>query len=170
MRHTTETWPGMGDRIRQRIRELGYQRVEDFTQDKRYSLGLFYKWMGEKVYPSKTNILRLARDLDVTLRWLMWGTATHIEGVPVDLLARPPAHLQPATFEEKRALMGAAFTKPMKKKPKPKRARAISGGSAALENLATTSGYYVKRTLRWLGWTPYRRRRPCLQPQVALAA
>ena len=32
------------------------------------------------------------------------------------------------------------------------------------------AGYYVKRALAWVRWTPYRRRSPCLHPQVALAA
>lgn len=168
MRPTSEAWPGMGERIRQRLQELGYERVEDFTQDKRYGLGLFYKWLGEKVYPSKANIIRLARDLGVTLRWLMWGTATHIDGVPVDVLAVPPADLMPETMAEKRAFMEAAFAPPKKKG---RRRHPIAGGSvddgtqgvAELADVLLLIGRWLSRLLA--PWA-----QPLLHPMVSAQA
>lgn len=129
MRKSTEVWPGMGERIGQRLRELGYRSVEDFTQRRRYSLGLFYKWMREQAAPRRANIVRLALDLDVSLRWLMFGNATHVEGVPVDvLMAGLPADVQPETMDEKRRFMERAFKTPRRGKPG-------AGGSAASASL-----------------------------------
>ncbi len=84
MTKSAEMWPGMGERIYQRLQELGYKSVEDFTQKRGYGLGLFYKWIRGEVAPRRSNVIRLASDLDVSLQWLMFGTATHVEGVPVD--------------------------------------------------------------------------------------
>jgi hypothetical protein len=121
MRRSSETWPGIGDRIAQRLQELGYPSVEAFTQQRHYSLGLFYKWIGEAVAPKRANLLRLARDLKVPLRWLLFGTATHIDGIPVDILAvNVPCDIQPETTKEKRRMFARGTS----------RLRPIAGGSS----------------------------------------
>jgi hypothetical protein len=79
-------WPGLAERLNQRIRER-YASVEDFTKAfpaSRYKLGLVYRWITGQVPPSNENLFRLARDLELPMRYLLFGTATHVFGIPVD--------------------------------------------------------------------------------------
>ena len=156
MRRSTEAWPGSGERIRKRLQDFGVT-VEEFCRAHHYHLGLFYKWMGERVAPRRENVIRLARDLDLPIRWLLFGDATYVDGVPVDVLvAGLPADLQPETLEEKRRFFTAAFDQPKptrtRRKPVP-----IAGGSTNDGTKGVDAAIDVLRLIgRWLRAGLYR--------------
>jgi transcriptional regulator with XRE-family HTH domain len=72
-------WPGLGDRIKQRLVELGYQQTNGkpdilgFSLKHSYIAMYLYKWANAGVMPSRENIERLARDLNVSAPWLLFG-------------------------------------------------------------------------------------------------
>src|SRR5258706_12601420 len=80
----SEAWPGFGQRVRQRLRELGYVRpdggedISTFTVKKGYVVTLFYKYLSNTT-PSRENLLRLANDLDVRPSWLLFGDAPQVD-------------------------------------------------------------------------------------------
>ena len=65
-------WPGLGDRIRQKIRELGHENAAQFADAKGYRVTYVYKWISGTL-PSRDNLLRLAKDLRVSPAWLLFG-------------------------------------------------------------------------------------------------
>ena len=73
-----EEWPGLGERIRQRIRELGMVTpsgkadIATFTTTHGYVITGFYKWLTNTT-PERETLLRLARDLEVSPAWLLFG-------------------------------------------------------------------------------------------------
>ena len=72
-------WPGLGERIRQRLVELGYKQangkpdVLGFSLKHSYIPMYVYKWANAGVMPSQENVERLARDLNVSAPWLLFG-------------------------------------------------------------------------------------------------
>jgi transcriptional regulator with XRE-family HTH domain len=72
-------WPNIGDRIRERLLRLGYERngkpdVMRFALEKGVLPVYLYRWIGGAT-PDYDNIIRLARDLETSPGWLMFGDA-----------------------------------------------------------------------------------------------
>ena len=70
----------MGDRIRERLKALGYWKegrleVSRFCDDKSYRPQYVYAWLGDRV-PAYENLVRLARDLSVPPEWIMFGAGS----------------------------------------------------------------------------------------------
>lgn len=75
-------WPGIGDRIALRMRDLGYWDSEQDRPDVRrfcndhaannYSVVQFYVWFADGV-PDRQNLEYLAHDLKCDLAWLLLG-------------------------------------------------------------------------------------------------
>jgi hypothetical protein len=70
-------FPGMADRIRLRLRALGYWKndrpdVTRFGVEKGYPPGYLYPWLKDST-PTFENLQRLVKDLDVPLAWLLLG-------------------------------------------------------------------------------------------------
>jgi transcriptional regulator with XRE-family HTH domain len=74
-------WPGLGKRLRERLVELGYRQANGkpdilgFSIKHSYLAMYLYKWANAGVMPSHENVERLAKDLDVTAPWLLFGDA-----------------------------------------------------------------------------------------------
>lgn len=72
-------WPGLGERIRQRLLDLGYVQgdgkpdIMRFCDERRYRSTYFYKWANYNVTPDASNLERLASDLGVTPELLVFG-------------------------------------------------------------------------------------------------
>jgi transcriptional regulator with XRE-family HTH domain len=72
-------WPGLGDRIKQRLVELGYTQANGkpdilgFSLKHFYTATYMYKWLNAGVMPSRETIERLAKDLNVSPSWLLFG-------------------------------------------------------------------------------------------------
>lgn len=92
-----QRWPGFGDRVRQRLLALGYVRpdgqahISRFTTEKGYVITLFYKYL-DNTTPDRENLLRLARDLQVSPAWLLFGDDL---GSPAIAAAPAPAPARP---------------------------------------------------------------------------
>ena len=89
-------WPNIGDRMRQRLLHLGFVRdgkadVMRFALERGYHHVYLYRWIGGAT-PDYDNIIRLARDLETSPSWLMFGEAG--TSVPV---APPTAERHPLT-------------------------------------------------------------------------
>jgi PAS domain S-box-containing protein len=70
-------FPGLGDRIRLRLRELGYWKrgradVLRFCHEQRYRPQYVYAWLKDRV-PTYENLQRLAADLGTSMPWIMFG-------------------------------------------------------------------------------------------------
>lgn len=71
---------GVGERIRQRLRETGYTRpngdlrVADFCMDHRFNTSFVYDWMADRRTPLK-ELERLATALETTPAWLCFGVS-----------------------------------------------------------------------------------------------
>ena len=70
-------FPGVGQRVGQRLRALGYWRngrpdVARFCSEKDYRPQYVYAWLGDRI-PAYDNLTRLAHDLDVAPEWVMFG-------------------------------------------------------------------------------------------------
>jgi len=69
---------GVGERIAERLRALGYWRldgkpnVRKFCEDKRYDKTTVYYWLADRSTPTK-ELERLARDLKTTPAFLIFG-------------------------------------------------------------------------------------------------
>src|SRR5438093_10846146 len=62
-------FPGVGQRVRQRLRALGYWKdgrpdVGRFCSERDYRPQYLYAWLGDRI-PTYDNLARLARDLEV---------------------------------------------------------------------------------------------------------
>ena len=72
-------WPGLGERIRQRLVEIGYKQdngkpdIIAFSLKHTYLPMYVYKWANAGVMPSRENVERLAADLKVPAPWLLFG-------------------------------------------------------------------------------------------------
>lgn len=67
-------WPGLGERINQRIRELGFKNAAQFADAKGWRITYIYKWAGGTT-PDRENLEKLAKDLGVHPAWLLFGDA-----------------------------------------------------------------------------------------------
>jgi transcriptional regulator with XRE-family HTH domain len=82
-------WPGLGERIRQRLVELGYKQsngkadILAFSLKHSYLPMYLYKWVNAGVMPSRENVEKLSRDLNVSAPWLLFGNE-------VDKAPNPP--------------------------------------------------------------------------------
>src|SRR5437773_6071657 len=70
-------FPGVGQRVRQRLRALGYWKdgrpdVGRFCSERDYRPQYLYAWLGDRI-PTYDNLARLARDLEVPPEWRMSG-------------------------------------------------------------------------------------------------
>jgi hypothetical protein len=71
-------WPNIGERIKERIVSLGFQHYDGrpnvgvFSLQRDYNPVYLYRWIGGAT-PDYENIIRLARDLEVSPCWLMFG-------------------------------------------------------------------------------------------------
>ena len=71
-------FPGIGQRVRERLRALGYSKngrpdVARFCGERDYRPQYLYAWLGDRI-PTYDNLVRLARDLEVPPAWIMFGT------------------------------------------------------------------------------------------------
>ena len=86
-------FPGVGIRIQARLKALGYSKngrpdILRFCQERAYRPQYLYAWLRGRL-PAWENLVRLARDLDVSPEWVMFGTG---EGpVAARLRAAPEA-------------------------------------------------------------------------------
>jgi hypothetical protein len=86
---------GVGDRMRTRLRGLGYVkpsgelRVSDFCMDHRYHPTMFYDWLADRRTPIK-DLPRLAQDLATTESYLLFGVET-----PLTPSVGPPGEVHP---------------------------------------------------------------------------
>lgn len=65
-------WPGLGERIKQRVEDLGFKNIAQFADAKGYRITYAYKWAAGTT-PDRENLERLARDLQVHPAWLLFG-------------------------------------------------------------------------------------------------
>jgi len=70
-------FPGVGDRIRQRLHTLGYWKdghadVSRFCRDHGYLTQSMYGWINNTI-PNYSNLLKLAKDLRTNPAWLLLG-------------------------------------------------------------------------------------------------
>jgi len=89
-------FPGVGRRIRQRLRVTGYWKdgrpdITRFCADKGYRPQYLYAWLGDRV-PSYDNLVRLARDLDVATEWVMFGAGASGRSDPAGPRTSPRTH------------------------------------------------------------------------------
>ena len=75
----TPRTPRLGTRIAERFEKLGYWRkgkpdVRRFCHENRYLPQYVYGWLKDRV-PSMRNLEKLARDLQTTSAWLLFGDA-----------------------------------------------------------------------------------------------
>src|SRR2546430_1363758 len=73
-------FPGVGQRVRQRLRALGYWKdgrpdVGRFCSERDYRPQYLYACLGDRL-PTYDNLARLARDLEVPPEWVMFGTGS----------------------------------------------------------------------------------------------
>src|SRR5262245_2011775 len=79
-------WPGLGDRIRERIVALGFTTkdgsadVQRFALAKGYLPNYLYRW-GTDTTPDRDNLLRLAKDLECSPAWLLFGVEVKLPRV-----------------------------------------------------------------------------------------
>lgn len=66
-------FPGFGERILQRLNELG-ETPASFLAKNKYTRASFYHWTTGRT-PGFKRLQKLARDLDVSLCWLLLGDA-----------------------------------------------------------------------------------------------
>ena len=86
-------WPNIGERIKERLLALGFQRpngqpdVMRFSAERRFLHVYIYRWLSGSL-PDYHNMIRLAEDLKCSPCWLMFGDAgVLVPGAPVE---KPP--------------------------------------------------------------------------------
>jgi len=72
-----QKWPGIGGRIRERLRAIGYWKADKpdvmrFCIERGYIPTYVYKWLTDTT-PSRENLYQLGDDLGVTAAWLLLG-------------------------------------------------------------------------------------------------
>lgn len=86
-------FPGLGDRIRGRMRALGYWRPDNkpdvlrFADEKGYMRNYIYGWLAGRT-PTYGYLLKLAKDLQVSLADLCFGEESRSSGHPYTLSPR----------------------------------------------------------------------------------
>ena len=65
-------WPGLGERIMERIAALGYANAAQFADAKHYRVTYVYKWISGTT-PDRRNLDRLSKDLKCSPAWLLFG-------------------------------------------------------------------------------------------------
>ena len=89
-------YTGVGTRIREQMVKLGYVRpdgepdVQRFSWDFRYDRTLLYAWLADKATPFK-DLIRLARDLQISVEWLLTGQERATSGKAPRRQGRPTA-------------------------------------------------------------------------------
>ena len=73
-----EKFPGVSERIKERLEALGYWKndrpdVTRFARERGYLPSYVYKWLNEKVVPDYANLHKLAADLGVPMAWILFG-------------------------------------------------------------------------------------------------
>ena len=95
---------GLGERLRTRLRALGYWKndrpdVARFALERGYRPQYIYAWLRDRV-PDYENLIRLARDLNVTPDWLRFGAETNEQvAAAVGVKAPEPRTKRPPAFE-----------------------------------------------------------------------
>src|SRR5438034_3006210 len=89
-------FPGVGQRVRQRLRALGYWKdgrpdVGRFCSERDYRPQYLYAWLGDRI-PTYDNLARLARDLEVPPEWVMFGTGSPTRRDALDAVDRSEEH------------------------------------------------------------------------------
>ncbi|MGH7264042.1 MAG: PAS domain-containing protein, partial [Candidatus Rokuibacteriota bacterium] len=79
-------FPGLGDRMRGRLKALGYWRqnrpdILRFCAERDYRPQYVYAWLKDRV-PTYANLRRLARDLDAPIAWLVFGREAESAALP----------------------------------------------------------------------------------------
>ena len=77
---TTPQWPGFGKRLVESIQKAGFPNVAQFADAKGYRITYAYKWASGTT-PDPENLIRLTKDLGVSLEWLLRGD--EVSKVPV---------------------------------------------------------------------------------------
>lgn len=77
---TTPQWPGFGKRLVESIHKAGFPNVAQFADAKGYRITYAYKWASGTT-PDPENLIRLTKDLGVSLEWLLRGD--EVSKVPV---------------------------------------------------------------------------------------
>ena len=80
-------WPGVGPRLVQRLKDLGYTSertktgadLQGFALKHAYPTQYMQKWANDLATPDRENLLRLTRDLGVRLEWLLVGEGPNPE-------------------------------------------------------------------------------------------
>lgn len=72
------TFPGLGDRIAQRLTALGYVRqgrpdIARFIREYGYDPRSFYPWANNNRVPRFETLIKLAADLETSPAWLLLG-------------------------------------------------------------------------------------------------
>lgn len=65
-------WPGLEQRIKERVAALGFKNLAQFADAKNYRITYIYKWAAGTT-PDRENLERLAKDLEVHPAWLLFG-------------------------------------------------------------------------------------------------
>lgn len=65
-------WPGLGERIKQRIQALGYKNPAQFAEARRIRIQYIYRWISGAT-PDRENLEQLAKELEVAPPWLLFG-------------------------------------------------------------------------------------------------
>src|SRR5262245_29776878 len=80
MEDVMEGYEGVGRRIEDLLRAKGYWNpargkpdVLRFSLEHRYIPQFVYKWLSDGVVPSRANLERLAKDLDSSAPWILFG-------------------------------------------------------------------------------------------------
>ena len=81
-------WPGVGERIRQRLIAVGYEKngrpdILRFCMEKKFFPTYAYKWANASVLPERENLLRLAECLGVSPSWLLFGEPPQVATPPL---------------------------------------------------------------------------------------
>ena len=98
----TSGFPGVGERIRERLVALGYERnghpdIMRFCDERRYRSTYFYRWANYNMIPEKESLDRLAADLGVKPWWLLYGDVIYERNAPAKVAgrrSRPPVPIK----------------------------------------------------------------------------
>ena len=130
--------PRVGERIKERLRALGYERegqpdAARFMRELRYDGRYFYPWLKDRT-PSGENLARLAVDLRCSRAWLLLG-----EGPAPDTPPAPPRRRTPVPIRA-----GSTALSP----PAPR------GAAAGVEGLCKVLRIWFPLRWGWLDGSP----------------
>jgi len=127
-------WPGLQERLRERIAELGFKNPSRFADEKRYRVTQLHKWLSTTT-PSRATLDRLAQDLGVTAWWLLFGDQSGVSKAPANPRKRGGRKI---------GCLVAALLSTMAWGPTP----ASASASAIRSEPTAATTYYVKRRRR----------------------